>query len=205
MIVSNIEQGTPEWFQARAGIPTGSCFGKIVTPLGKASDQRDKYMRHIAGEWLMGKPDPDGYRSYWMDRGNQLEPQARAAYSFERQVDVQIAGFVYQDVLRRCGVSPDGLIDRNGGLEIKSPTIHVHVENLLRQKMPNQYIPQVQGCMWVCEREWWDFMSYHPDMEPMIVRISRDDAYIKKLSDAIGSFVIDLHEMKEKLSVYRMM
>jgi hypothetical protein len=88
-----------------------------------------------------------------------------------------------------CGASPDGLVGDEGGIEIKCPLPHTHVSYLRAGDVPSKYIPQIQGCLWITGREWWDFMSYHPAMEDLIVRVYRDEAYIKKLADAVTSAV----------------
>ncbi len=71
---------------------------------------------------------------------------------------------------------------------------------LLAQEMPIEYKPQVQGCLWGCERDWWDFMSYSDVMEPMIKRIYRDEEYIRKLKSAVDDFIDELLEKREQLS-----
>ena len=83
----------------------------------------------------------------------------------------------------RC--KSDGLVGDDGGIEIKCPLPHNHIAYLRAGDVPGKYIPQIQGCLWITGREWWDFMSYHPAMEDLIVRVYRDEAYIKKLADAV--------------------
>ena len=87
-----------------------------------------------------------------------------------------------------CGCSPDGLIGDDGGIEIKCPTGGVHVKTLLGQKVPTEHLPQIQGSMLVTGRSWWDFMSYHTEMPPLIVRVHRDSTYTVKLMQAIKEF-----------------
>lgn len=180
----DIEQGSDEWFAARLGIPTASCFKQIITSMGKkvSANTFDKYANTLAAERLMGKP-AEGFESDWMRRGTELEPQARAFYEFTRDAEVTEVGFCLLDD-GSAGASPDGLMpDR--GLEIKCPAPHTHIEYLARGKCPAAYVPQVQGCMWICERDRWDFLSFHPDMPPMLVEVKRDDDYIAKLSALI--------------------
>lgn len=203
MILLDVPQGSPEWFKARSDIPTGSCFGRILTPGGQRSEQWGKYIDDLCADWLMGKPDPDDFSGYWMDRGTRLEPDARALYSFMHNVRVEQVGFAYLDVLRRIGVSPDGLVGQEGGLEVKCPKKGTHVRNLRKQVMPGVYIPQVQGCMWICERKWWDFMSFHPEMKPMIIRVMRDNKYIAKLEAAANDFLSDLSDQKQQMEEYK--
>jgi hypothetical protein len=78
------------------------------------------------------------------------------------------------------------LIGDKGGLEIKSPkSPRVHLERLIDKQIPQEYIPQVQGCMWVTGRDWWDFVSFDPRMpeshQMLIIRVERDDAFIRNL------------------------
>ena len=58
------------------------------------------------------------------------------------------------------------------------------------------YIPQVQGCIWLCEQDHWDFMSYHPDARPLIVRVERDEEYIDGLSKHLNEFIVKLNDAK---------
>lgn len=205
MIILEAEQGSLEWHQARLGIPTASRFSDIITPAGAKSKSAEGYMKELAGEWLMGKPDPDeNFESYWMKRGKTLEPEARALYSLMTDYPVCEAGFIYKDALRQVGCSPDGLVRDDGGWENKTPKMTTHVGYLLGGVMPGLYRPQVQGSMWVTGRKWWDFMSFHPDTEPLIVRVKRDEDYIAKLEALMKSFLIDLTMMKKKLEIYKL-
>lgn len=199
IIVDDIEQGSDEWKLARSAIPTASSFDKIITPTGSPSSQADGYMNKLLAEWLTGSPI-ETYRGEWMERGIALEGDARMTYEFIKDVEVQQVGLVYLDEDRLVSASPDGLTP-DGGYETKCPAPHTHVQYLLDDRMPNKYKPQVQGSMWVTGRPHWDFMSYHPEMKPLIVRIHRDERYIKLLSDAVMSFV---DEMLKKRAVLKL-
>lgn len=198
MRILTCEQGSEEWVQARLGVCTASEFDKIITPgKMKASTQAVGYRRKLLAEWITGQPS-DGYRSDWMDRGNEIEAQARTAYAFMTDNEVTQVGFVYRDG-EMVGASPDGLIGKDGGLELKCPAPHTHVGYLLDNKVPTAYIAQIQGNMWVCERRWWDFMSYYPGMDPLIVRVERDDVFIDKLASLVDTFVATMLEERELL------
>ena len=41
------------------------------------------------------------------------------------------------------------------------------------------------ACLWVTGREWWDFVSYHPDMPVLLTRVYRDEEYIAALSNEV--------------------
>ena len=183
MRIINCEQGTPEWLQARLGVPSASSYAKLVTTTGKPSAQAEAYINQLVAERITGEPtffqvtDP-------MTRGIELEPQARVCYEMETGNLVDQVGFLMHDTLQ-AGASPDGLIGENGGLEIKCPLPSTHVEYLRDGRLPSKYVQQVQGCLWISERDWWDFMSYHPRMEPLIVRVYRDEDFIKALECAV--------------------
>ena len=189
------DQGSDEWFAARLGIPTASCFKDIINSKGKAAGF-DKYANTLVAERLMGKA-PESFQSEWMARGNELEPQARAFYEFERDVEVNEVGLCLLDD-GSAGASPDGLTDTYG-LEIKCPAPHTHVAYLSRGKLPAEYVAQVQGCMWICERDEWDFLSFHPDMPPMLLRVQRDDIFISKLADLVKQLNEKVETTLEKI------
>ena len=201
MIILDVEQGSEEWLKARSGIPTASCFDKIITSTGKASSQSETYMNKLLGEWLMGGPE-ESFSNDWMQRGNELEPEARSFYEFDADVKVTQVGIVYLDDKKLVSCSPDGLTE-DGGLEIKCPSAGVHVSYLLDEKLPTKYKQQVQGCMWICQKNHWDFIAYHPDMSPMVCRVMRDDNYIADMCVALHKFTNEMLERREKLQQHR--
>ena len=172
MIIIECEQGSPEWWQARCGIPTASEFDKIITPARlEPSRQSDGYMHKLLAEWLRGQPD-QSFQSDWMKRGTEMEAQAREAYAFIHDADPGPVGFCTTDD-GRLGCSPDALLD-DGGLEIKCPSAGVHAGYLIDNRLPTAYRAQVLGALWITGRAWWDFLSFYPDMPPLIVRTHRD-------------------------------
>ena len=187
MIVLDVEQGTDEWFQARLGIPTASCFSKIITGTGKASTSAEGYRRELLAEWKLGRP-LESFKSDWMDRGNELEEEARNYYGFMVR-PVEQGKFCYLDERKLIGCSPDAM-----GLEIKCPKASTQVDYLLRGKMPTKYVPQVQGCLWITESDQWDFIAYHPELDPLIVTVKRDAEYIDKMATIIEKFVAKMME-----------
>lgn len=198
MIEVQCEQGTPEWFKARLGIPTASEFSKLITPkTGKPSAQAEGYMHRLLAEWMIGEPLDDAVGA-WLERGTELEQRAVSFYEFDREVEVRRVGFVKRDD-GMAGCSPDGLIDPNGGLELKCPAAHTHVRYLLGEDVPPDYRAQVQGSIMICERDWWDFCSWNPAMPSVIVRVHRDEAYIKTLGNILDAFVETMLEAREVL------
>jgi hypothetical protein len=198
--VIDCEQGTEGWFAARAGIPTASKFSTVmaVGKQGGKSVGRVEYLNQLAGEILTGEP-MSTYRNDDMERGHEQEGEARDLYAFMNSAEPQQVGFVRNGMK---GCSPDSLVGENGGLEIKSALAHIQIERLLRGTLPPEHKAQVQGSLWVCEREWWDFASYCPKLPLLVVRVYRDEEYIAKLAREIELFNIELQQTVEFIRRY---
>jgi len=192
--IIDCEQGTIEWHRARLGIPTASRFADI---LAKGDGKmRARYLRDLAGEIYTGEPDTEGFTNAHMERGKLWEADARDHYAFTNDVEPQQVGFIRNG---RAGASPDSLIGETGGLEIKTALRHIQIERLQRGGMPPEHKAQVQGCLWITGREWWDFMSYAPGLPPLIVRVPRDEAYIDHLTKAVDAFNEELDALVASL------
>lgn len=188
MITLDVEQGSAEWHIARSTMPTASKFGDIYTKTGKKSSKAEAYMRELLANWVIGHPPAgEGFSNQWTDRGTELEPQAIALMEMRLDVEIARPGFCLLDD-KSAGCSPDGLIGADGGIEIKCPKAATHIEYLLRYEPPTKYVPQIQGCMYVTGRQYWYFVSYHPDMEPLVIRVERDDVYIAGLQTQLLAF-----------------
>lgn len=198
MIITDANQGSPEWLALRAGLPTASCFDRIVTSRGEPSKTAQKYLYQLAGERLMGAP-MESYQSDAMTRGQELEAEARVAYEFITDAEVKQVGFVFRDERRLYGCSPDGLIGAEGGLEIKCPTLPMAVEYLDKGKLPTDYVQQVQGNLLVTGRDWWDFKSYYPGLPPLIVRVERDEDFLQALEYHLDDFCEKLDALTRRL------
>lgn len=195
-IFDAIEQGTPEWFAVRAGIPTASKFSTVMAKgEGKI---RSEYMRKLAGEILTGAP-MSSYRNEQMERGNVMEDEARELYAFVHDADIRRVGFIKNG---QKGGSPDSLVGNNGGLEIKTAEAHIQIERLILNRLPPEHKAQVQGNIWVAEREWWDFCSYWPKLPLLRVRVYRDEDYIKTMADEVDRFNDELAAMVESIRHY---
>lgn len=190
MIIHDVQQGSTSWLAIRAGIPTASNFDRILTPKGKPSAQAEKYMHKLLAEKLMGHPAIE-FSGPWLERGKELEGDARAYYESMRDLDTERVGFITNDA-KTIGASPDSLVGDDGLLELKVPAEHTHVAYMLTRSVDAEYYPQVQGQLWVTERKWLDIMSYHPEMPPAIIRVERDEKYIAILSAAVEAFSAQL-------------
>ena len=127
-----------------------------------------------------------------MDRGTEMEPRARGWYEIVRDVTVAQVGFIARDD-GRVGVSPDGLVDDDGGLELKVSNAATHVAYALNPgTLTAKYRGQVQAALYVTERKWWDIASYNPCIEPVVERVLPDPAYIAAFVPALDAFLARL-------------
>ena len=199
--ILNCEQGTDEWFLARAGIPTASQFATVMASGrgGGESKTRAKYMRQLAGEIITGKP-MEGFTNAHMERGHAMEPEARDLYSFATDTAPQQVGFIRNG---QKGCSPDSLVGTNGMLEIKTKLPDLLIECLERDDFPPEHRAQCQGALWVAEREWIDIVVYWPEMPVFIKRAYRDETYISNMAAAVETFNAELAELVERIRKYQ--
>lgn len=190
MIIHDVEQNTPKWFAIKAGRPSTSCFGSLITGKGEPSDGLDEYAYSLAGEKFSGRPDEDGFAgNRYTRRGLELEPESKSWYEMQYQVEIQEVGFITDDLMS-YGASTDGLVGDDGLTEFKN-LIKKEFSKLLvylarnKGKPPTRYIPQVQGELMVTERKWADLVFYHPDFDPIVIRIYPDPEYQAKLKQQI--------------------
>lgn len=179
-------QGSPEWYAARAGKITASRFCDVLAKIktGESASRRN-YRWELLTERLTGQP-VEGYSNKAMEWGTAHEAEAREAYEAETGALVERVGFLIHPDHENVGASPDGLVGKDGGCEIKCPfSSVVHVQTL-KGGMPPEHRAQVQGTLWVTGRAWWDFVSYDPrmpeDLRLYVERVKRDEAYIDELA-----------------------
>lgn len=196
MKIIDCVQGTPEWDAVRVGIPTASNFDKIITTKGEPSKQCIKYLYQLAGESITGIPE-DKYKNENMQRGIEMEDEARQLYTLISGNKVDQVGFCLDDA--GYGASPDGMVEKDGLLEIKCPTIAVHVDYLIKNSLPSDYFQQAQGQLLVTGRKWGDFMSYYPGLKPLIVRVERDEVFLKALKSELSLFMEELVTVIKKI------
>jgi hypothetical protein len=198
----DVEQGSNEWFKLRAGTPTASNFSMIVSGTGKLSDQRKKYARTLAGERCAGQALEAWAGNQWTDRGKELEPRARAEYSFV-QDEVREVGFVTNG-LKTMGCSPDGLVGKDGLVEFKclSPENHIAACDYFNQKKvaPPAYISQIQGQLLICERDWCDLLFYHPILPNLGIRVWPDTKFQQTLLEGINEVIAERDRLLDVLA-----
>ena len=190
-IYGQLEQGTPEWLEARRGIVTASTVGKLLTSTGKvASNETARTLTDtLITERITGRVEPV-FPTRDMERGTILEPFARDLYA-QHYAPVTEIGFARLDEeFYTLGASPDGLVGSDGGIEIKCPRPRTHLATLRTEKVPAQYMAQIQACMHVLDRDWWDFVSYAPGLPLFVKRVHRDEAWGEAIRKACENFQI---------------
>lgn len=202
-------QGSEAWLAIRAGKLTGSRFADLmaVTKSGP-STSRANLLVTLALERLTGQPE-ETFQNDAMRRGTELEPLARGAYEAETGELVEQRAFMVHPALPFVGVSPDGLLGKDGMVEFKCPASQAkHLAALRNGAHAQEYRWQLQGALWVAERAWIDAVSYDPrfpeGLQLAITRIARDEAAIKELERAciaanveVDAIVSDLQQLRK--------
>lgn len=190
------QQQSEEWFITKLGLVSASHFSDVLAKgQGKT---RNKYMLRLIAEILSGNPQ-ESYTNDAMQWGIDTEPFAREYYENYYKVKVEQVGLIR---LGDTSCSPDGLVGDEGGLEIKCPDTTTHLKYILDNQLPSEYIPQVQGGLYVSGRKWWDFVSFDPRIKRRpfwCIRIERDEKYIDNLKYEIDKFIKEMNELKEKI------
>lgn len=199
-----IIQGSPEWFAARLGKVTASRVADVIakTKTGYGAS-RSNYMAELVAERLTGTSG-EKFSNAAMQWGTEKEPEARAAYVFAHEVEVDEIGFVGHPRITMSGASPDGLIGSDGLIEIKCPNTATHIETLIGQTVPGKYVTQMQWQMACTGRQWCDFASFDPrlpgPMRLFVRRVARDDALIAELEAEVVAFLGELDAKVARLS-----
>jgi predicted phage-related endonuclease len=211
-----IDQRSEAWFAERAGKITASRMHDVMLPRDrepfKSGPRKGQpkpppkaltdYAYQLAAERLTGRQRKQ-IKAAALQWGQDVEPAAVAAYQAETGEIVTMCGFVQHPEYDFIGASPDFLVNDDGGGEIKSPeSSEVHLETLL-VGLPPEHIEQIQGGLWVTGRQWWDFVSFHPDfpdhLRTYIQRVQRDDSYIAQLESACLQMEADVQEILSQL------
>lgn len=191
------EQRTPEWHEERLGKVTASAVAKVMAKLrsGKPSADRENYHAQLVTERLTGRPT-ESYTNAAMQRGIDLEPQARAMYAFTTGHDVEETGFVPHPTITMAGASPDGLCGDTGLVEIKCCGAARHIEMLRGSEPEDRYIKQILFQMACTGREWCDLAYFSPDfpeeMQLVVRRFDRDAAAIEEMETEVVAFLSEV-------------
>jgi predicted phage-related endonuclease len=182
------------------GIPTASQFDAVLTKGrgGAESKTRRTYLLKLVGERLTQTP-MDVFSNAHMERGHEMEEEARRLYLMVSDAELSHVGFMRRGDV---GASPDSLVGDDGLLEIKTKLPHLQVDLLLSDEIPKEHIAQLQGQMWIADREWVDFASYWPGLPFFLKRVGRDEKFISNLATEVAAFNDEVAAIVEQVAQY---
>lgn len=190
IICNDFAQGSAEWVKARLGLISASGASRLLTPAGKArtGDMPVTYRRELIAERLLGIQvvGRGAEGSYWVERGVELEPQARAWFRFQTGEAVESVGLVYRDESRRVACSPDGLV--HGGLvplELKCPAPWTVIQYVLDGVVPDAYRAQVHFQMWCMDAPYGYFAAFHPELPGLCLKVEREKVWDDAIATAV--------------------
>lgn len=201
-------QNSPEWFEARRGRITASRFGDVLaSPTTKRYQQ---YQQDLVDD-IIGVPSFGEDKKPWFKHGAEMEAEARFQYEwymFERGEDIEVeeVAMIIHPKYDFISCSPDGVINRKKGVEIKSRVSHKEHLKSVKAGIPSNNKPQVLGSLWVSKFEEWDFISFFKDPDEMIEQdlnvttIHPDLKYFKRLEDSCLKFWEEVQAMVKKQS-----
>lgn len=200
-----VTQGSDEWLAMRCGLLTASEMKHVITPTLKVAnnDKTRAHLYELLAQRITRYVEPM-YVGDDMLRGQEDEFYARQVYT-EHYAPVEQVGFITNDRWGfTIGYSPDGLVGKDGLIEIKSRSqkyqVRTIIENLTGGTIPADYVMQCQTGLLVSEREWLDFISYSGGLPMAVVRVWPDDAVQGAIIEAAAAFEAKLAEC---LEIYR--
>ncbi len=200
------DQGSDAWFAERCGKVTASRIADLMAKTKTGfSSSRANYAAQLVTERLTKCVTPS-FSNAAMIHGTETEPDARRAYEFFADRDVQEVGFVPHPSIGMAGASPDGLVGDDGLLEIKCPNSATHIDVLLTGAIPDKYVKQMMFQMACTGRQWCDFASYDPRlperMRLWVKRVPRDAALIDEIETAVVELIAEVDDKVGKLLAY---
>lgn len=192
-IYKDINQGSPEWFEIRVGKVTAS----HAQAIGNNGKGLENYILEVVAE-MFSSSEKEHYSNEHTKRGNELEPIARSMYELQNDVEVEEIGFAeYNDFV---GCSPDGLVGKDGMIEIKCPDDKTYFNLLMNEKIDNAYIWQCQMNMLILERKWCDLVFYNPNFEKSmkIFRLEPDKEMFSKLKEGFEKAEAEITRLVSK-------
>mgnify|MGYP001016252673 FL=1 len=200
----DFEQGTPEWLEARKGVITGSKFRDARDRLknGNPSSKAILYAQDVARERCGGTAEKV-FQNAAMRIGSEQEQFANAAYEARTGKLVEPVGFFKTDD-GMFGLSPDGLIDDDGVLEIKTMVGSSTLFTAVADGDISAYQDQCDGYLWLLGRQWVDLVLWAPDMadlglDMVIHRITRNEERIEKLEADLMAFSLTVRTYESAL------
>jgi len=174
MKLHKVEQKSPEWFALKKKYPLSASKAQAIATAGAG-------METVVLEAITEKyssADPERYTNEDMERGNELEADARAIYELENGVTVVEVGFITNEKISDlAGVSPDGLVEEDGLVEIKCLMDKLFTAKLEEVgisgtfKVDSAHDWQMQMQLLFTGRKWVDYVIYNPNFPVAILKM----------------------------------
>lgn len=197
----NLLQSSDEWLADRIGKITASRI-KGISAKPQKGKALNKTMTDLLLERLTGIAD-EFYINDAMQWGIDNEPNAISSYENKTGRFVVGCGLIDHSSIAMSGASPDGLIGDDGLLEVKCPTRPTHMNTILTQQVPDEYLPQITWQLACTGRKWCDFVSYDPrfkeHLQMVVIRVNADDVDITGAENEVTDCNNTLNEIIEKL------
>ena len=194
MKIHRMEQRSPEWFAVR-DLKLSASHASTIAANGKGlvSYVNELLQDHYA------ITEKENYTNAAMQHGIEMESSAAFLYSVETGNEVDHVGFIEHN--EHVGMSPDGLIGEKGGLEIKCPSKKAYFQLMLDEKIDPKYYAQIQMCLLISGREWWDYCVYSGDFKKnlFIKRVFPDEKVFARLESGFKMGIELIKETKLKM------
>lgn len=202
MQIFEVEQRSQEWYDLRKGVFTSSEAHKLlgVKGLGQTGET---YALEKAIEIVEGFGD-DELNTFDINRGIELEPYAFNKFNEVKSLDfikARKVGFIKLN--GNVGSSPDGLVGKDEGLEIKCPRRDkfYKIVALGVSAVDKEYVQQMQHQMWVGNLNKFYFMNYIIEFGKEkwhILEFERDEKVINLLKERTNE-AIEIRDKYVKL------
>ena len=198
-IIRDIKQGSDEWFELCLGSIGASTISKIITSTGKKSTQRKAYMYKLAGEKITGKKE-ESYSNLHMENGLEREEKSKKFFEISEGVEVEDIAMIFPFEGAGYHCSPDGIIiGKEEGFEQKNVIASTQAKYLDKGILPTEYRLQCQFSLFVTGWVLWHFMSSHPGMKRLKLKVKRDEKLISVIKKETDLFLEELDILVKKL------
>lgn len=199
----NIIQGSDEWHRIR--------HGKIGGTLSKCLlVESDTLLTELLSAQLEPFEHEEIYVSPEMERGSELEPEARKRLMAYTGIEFIECGWLESEENKLLGHSPDGITqDFKIMCEIKCPGRKKHTSTLMEKQIPFDNIHQCLHAFVVNPKlESLFFLSFRPESKhPMFVKELQRSSVVtlgtkaKPISKSVNDWAIDMLKEANELEI----
>ena len=171
--MSETQQRTDEWFQARRGKLTASNLGALLG-LVKWCSRQQAYER-VTGEEARARKPENYSENRACEWGITHERDGVFAYMTKTGNYVNMTGLHVHKHIPWIAGSPDGFVGSEGLIEVKCPYWPKKDGSpRLHSSVPIYYYLQMNALLEITEREWCDYVCWVPNEGTAVFRVSRD-------------------------------